>query len=184
MERQEHAVEQQQTRSRIFAYGSLIWRPDFPFQERTVGYIEGAARRFWQASHDHRGTPQSPGRVATLTRLTGVCCWGVTYTLMPEHTEQVYSRLDVREKGGYDRRTVMFHPREGTPYCVTVYIAEASNSLFVKDEPPEKTASVIANATGPSGSNREYLERLVMSLRKLGISDDYLEQLYTLVASH
>ncbi len=83
----------------LFGYGSLIWKADFPYLERRPAHIHGWVRRFWQGSHDHRGTPEAPGRVVTLVREPGAVCHGMAYRITPE----VLAPLDVREKNGYLR---------------------------------------------------------------------------------
>ena len=86
----------------VFGYGSLIYKVDFPYLEREMAEIHGWARRFWQGSHDHRGTPEAPGRVVTLVPEPGTVCRGVAYRI----DNTVFEHLDHREKNGYERYTV------------------------------------------------------------------------------
>ena len=90
----------------IFGYGSLLFRPDFPFDRRVVAEVAGHERRFWQGSTDHRGVPEAPGRVVTLVARAGAVCRGVAFQVREGEEERVLAYLDHRERGGYTRHTI------------------------------------------------------------------------------
>ena len=52
----------------LFAYGSLIWRPECTAVERVRGRVHGYHRGLYLWSHEHRGTPEMPGLVFGLDR--------------------------------------------------------------------------------------------------------------------
>uniref|UniRef100_A0A8D8W1T5 Glutathione-specific gamma-glutamylcyclotransferase 1 n=1 Tax=Cacopsylla melanoneura TaxID=428564 RepID=A0A8D8W1T5_9HEMI len=60
----------------VFGYGSLCWHPGFEFEKSTTGYVKGYSRKFWQGNDQHRGTSDSPGRVATLVQQPENIVWG------------------------------------------------------------------------------------------------------------
>lgn len=158
----------------VFGYGSLIYKVDFPYLRREVASITGWQRRFWQGSHDHRGTPQQPGRVVTLIPAPGVICKGVAYQV--EH--RVFDHLDHREKNGYQRVTTAIRlTRAGESVDGVFYIAAPCNPAFLGDAPLDAIASHIAACHGPSGSNRDYLLQLAAALRELGDSDEHVMDL-------
>ena len=166
----------------LFGYGSLIWRPDFQYVHREPAVLPGWERRFWQQSTDHRGTPESPGRVVTLIEATAAKCAGVLYTISPEEGDRILTALDHREKGGYKRLLTTVFLRNGTPISNTLlYHGTTDNPEFIGPEAPEKTAAIIAKSHGPSGANVDYLRKLAAALDELNESDPHVNELLALM---
>ncbi|MBW2267972.1 MAG: gamma-glutamylcyclotransferase [Deltaproteobacteria bacterium] len=161
----------------IFGYGSLVWRPAFAHVEKRPGWVEGFARRFWQASTDHRGVPDAPGRVVTLVPEMGACCWGMAYRVAAAQQGEVLATLDHRESGGFVRREVEVRLPAGEALPALVYVAEPGNPNYLGPAPSEVIAAQIRRSTGPSGPNDEYLLRLSEALREIGGEDPHVEDL-------
>jgi cation transport regulator ChaC len=162
----------------VFGYGSLIYKVDFPFLQREIASIKGWQRRFWQGSHDHRGTPDAPGRVVTLLPAPGVICKGIAYLV--EH--HVFEHLDYREKNGYQRVPIdITFKNNGEHVEGVLYVADEDNHAFLGPAPMEELASHIARSHGPSGSNRDYVLQLAEALKELGDEDPHVQQLETLL---
>jgi cation transport regulator ChaC len=154
----------------LFGYGSLIFKADFPYLERRPASITGWTRRFWQGSHDHRGTETAPGRVVTLVPDAGATCHGMAYLVTPEE----FAHLDYREKNGYLRLATDIRFEDGSRTEGLVYIATHENAAYLGPAPERDIALQIATARGPSGPNSEYLLELAKALRALGKPDPHV----------
>jgi cation transport protein ChaC len=161
----------------LFAYGSVIFRPSFPFAEKRVATLEGWARRFHQGSEDHRGVPGAPGRVVTLVETPGARCVGIAYRIADDDAPTVWAELDVREKGGYAPRTFVLV--EGMR--ATTYVAAPGNPHWLGDAPLDEIAEQIARSEGPSGKNSDYLLELAKALRTICTADEHVFALVELV---
>jgi cation transport regulator ChaC len=154
----------------LFGYGSLIWKADFDFLERRTARLHGWSRRFWQGSHDHRGTPESPGRVLTLVPDPAAACIGIAYLITPV----VFDALDRREKNGYLRHLAPLVFDDGSSVDGLVYLADEHNAAWLGPASNAAIAAQVAHARGPSGANRDYVLQLAEALRALGADDPHV----------
>ena len=160
----------------VFAYGSLIYRPSFPYLVRRRAFLPGWVRRFWQGSPDHRGIPEAPGRVVTLVPAAGATCGGCAYRIDPAAAEEVLAILDAREVAGFERirREVLDGP-SGTPFAeAEVFVAGADNPHFLGPLDEREIAAWVRASRGPSGPNADYVLQLHDALAELGIEDAHV----------
>lgn len=157
----------------LFGYGSLLYKVDFPYLECQPASIRGWARRFWQGSHDHRGTPEAPGRVVTLIEEPSAVCHGLAYRVTPD----TFAHLDVREKNGYLRFFTPLRFHNGQQVEGLVYVASEANAAFLGPASLTDMARHIAFSHGPSGANADYLLQLDDALAELGAPDAHVAEL-------
>lgn len=160
----------------IFAYGSLIFRPDFAFLERRRAFVTGWGRRFWQGSPDHRGVPEAPGRVATLLPIAEDVCGGCAYRVDPDAAAEILAALDLREQAGFERRRLPLRDApERAPFAEGItWVAGADNAHFLGPLPEREIAAYVRARRGPSGENADYVLRLAAALRELDIDDAHV----------
>ena len=158
----------------VFGYGSLIWRPDMEFVTSHRAIARNWARRFWQGSHDHRGTPKAPGRVLTLVSIPDAVCEGRVFGIANQHLEQTLEELDYREKNGYRRQNLVVHSEQLGDIEALTYIAPEHNVAWLGNASDEAIAEQINRAHGPSGSNKDYVLELHKALENDGIHDKHV----------
>jgi cation transport regulator ChaC len=115
--------------------------------------------------------------VATLARAPGERCGGVAYRLPDADATATLAALDVREQGGYERVALPV-ALVGTPQrevIAVTWIASHDNPFHLGATPFPEMAREIRAASGPSGSNLEYVLALHDALAALGFSDPHVE---------
>lgn len=164
----------------VFAYGSLMWQPGFPYVEARRARLDGFHRAFCIYSLHYRGTQRRPGLVLGLAR--GGTCEGMAFRVADDDATAVRAYLHARELiyGVYrEARLPADMTCEGEPQRVDVltYIAETGHPSFAGRVPMRQRSAIIRAARGKAGSNLAYFVATLRKLRELGIRQADLERL-------
>jgi cation transport protein ChaC len=166
----------------VFGYGSLMWRPGFPFVERAAAVLHGRRRAFCIYSVHHRGTPRRPGLVLGLA--PGGSVKGVAYRVADAAWPQTYAYLREREQPTetYIEARVAVRLADHRRIEATTFLSDVAHPQWAGVLDAERQAQLIAGAEGLSGRNIDYLSDLVDHLRAEGIRDRAMERLMERVA--
>uniref|UniRef100_B0T2U9 glutathione-specific gamma-glutamylcyclotransferase n=1 Tax=Caulobacter sp. (strain K31) TaxID=366602 RepID=B0T2U9_CAUSK len=170
----------------VFGYGSLMWRPGFPFIERRTAVLHGRRRAFCIYSVHHRGTYERPGLVLGLA--PGGAVRGVAYRVAGVAWSEVYAYLREREQptetyfeAWSDLKIDGAQGEGGGKVKSLVFLSDMKHGQWAGALTLDQQAELIAGATGLSGRNIDYLRDLVLHLREDGVRDQAMETLLTMV---
>jgi cation transport protein ChaC len=161
----------------VFGYGSLIWRPGFPYLERCPARLTGAHRSLCVYSWVHRGTREKPGLVLGLDR--GGACRGVAFRVAPEDWDGVVAYLREREQvtAVYLERMREVRFADGSAGEALTFLVDRAHDQYAGKLDEETQFRIVADAHGQSGDNRAYVINTAAHLAELGVADAVLERL-------
>jgi len=161
---------------RVFAYGSLMWHPDFPYIDLAPATLHGYHRAFCIRSTHYRGTRQKPGLVLGLDR--GGMCHGRMFRVAAQHAATVADVLHAREMvtGVYVPRFLKLRLAGGAITTALGYVADRKHPQYAGKLAVAEVAQRIRTASGRNGSNIDYLKNTVRHLEDMGIHECSLHQ--------
>lgn len=167
----------------VFGYGSLMWNPGFPFEERVLATLPGFARTFCMRSIHHRGTDEVPGLVLALDPTPEAACHGLAFRVAPDHADPTIAYLREREliSSAYLEERHPVTLAHGETVEAVTYVVDTAHVQYCGGLPLETQARIIARAVGGRGPNNEYLYNTAAHLAELGIEDPDLEWLVSRV---
>ncbi len=167
----------------VFAYGSLMWNPAFPYRERRAARLHGYHRKFCFWVLLGRGAPDRPGLMLALE--PGGVCDGVAFRVRRDEADAALRPVWMREmlSGAYRPRWVTLRTSEGKVKAVT-FVMNRDHPMYVGDLSLDATARHIAFAEGSMGPCHDYLVSTVAHLDELGIGDGPMHDLLNRAEEH
>ena len=154
----------------LFAYASLIWRPECEHTEAQPALIHGWHRSLCMKSTVNRGTPELPGLVFALD--SGGSCKGLALRLGGNDAYAEFQRLWDREmmNAVYTPRWVNCDTPAGTVSALAFTLRKDHNSYLGKLS-DERYIDTFKRASGRFGTTWDYVRQTHDALHKIGIAD-------------
>ena len=167
----------------VFAYASLIWRPEFEAAEERDALVHGWHRALRMRSRVNRGTPERPGLVFAL--LAGGACRGLVYRVPRGRVREELPRLWQREmpNGVYDPRFVPARTSQGPVSALAFTLSRRSDACLPRMD-DATVLDILRHSRGRYGTTLEYLLETAQALADRGIQDGEIDRLARLARAH
>lgn len=161
----------------LFAYGSLIWNPLLNVRESQPAKLQGWHRSFCLRTTAGRGTTNAPGRMLSLE--PGGETHGLALRLAETNLEEELHLVWIREMltGAYRPTWARLSLANGREISAIVFVADPSHPHYENDASVNSVAPLVATASGPLGTNADYVLRLEKALVEHQMADSYVDEL-------
>lgn len=165
----------------VFGYGSLMWRPGFPFAEMAPALLRGWHRDLCVKSIRYRGTPEAPGLVMGLER--GGSCRGRAYRVAAGSRLAALDYLDGRELAtrAYRTRFLSLELADGRRVRAYGYVTDPQHAQYAGALSRDQRIALVLQGCGAEGPCRDYLANTVAHLDALGIRDGLMHAMLAAV---
>lgn len=163
----------------VFAYASLVWRPEFEAAEQRIAKVHGYHRCLNMYSRVNRGTPERPGLVFAL--MPGGSCTGLVLRLPHHQVEATMPTLWAREMPNpvYDPQWLRAETAQG-PVPALAFTLSRRSPNHTGPLSDEQYRDIFEHARGRYGSTLDYARQTLHGLRAHGIEDRSLARLLQL----
>lgn len=165
----------------VFGYGSLMWKPGFPYVAVQTARIYGYHRALCVWSWVYRGTRSKPGLVLGLDR--GGSCIGRAFRVREADKLSTADYLYEREMVTRVYVPILLPVRldNGRRLTALTFIADRAHAQYAGKLTAEEAATTVLSARGKGGANTDYVANTVQHLDELGITDRLLHRVDAIV---
>ena len=163
----------------VFAYASLVWRPEFDAVEQRPALVRGYNRCLKMWSRVNRGTYECPGLVFAL--MPGGSCAGLALRVPHEQVEALMPVLWAREMPNpvYDPKWLHCETPQGPVRALAFTLSRHSPS-YTGTLSDERYRDIFSRSCGRYGTTLDYARQTFEGLLHHGIHDRALQNLLLL----
>lgn len=160
----------------VFAYASLVWRPEFEAAEQRLARVHGHHRSLQMWSRVNRGTPERPGLVFAL--VSGGSCTGLALRVPHHQVEAMMPALWAREMPNpvYDPKWLPCQTAQG-PLQALAFTLSRRSPNYTGALDTNHYRDIFQHAVGRYGSTLDYARQTLEGLQRHGIRDHALHAL-------
>ncbi|WP_300649120.1 gamma-glutamylcyclotransferase [Hydrogenophaga sp.] len=164
----------------VFAYASLVWRPEFTAAEQRLARVHGHHRCLEMWSRINRGTYECPGLVFAL--MPGGSCTGLALRVPHDEVEALMPLLWAREMPNpvYDPKWLTCQTEQGPVHALAFTLSRRSPS-HTGTLSEERYRDIFNRSCGRYGTTLDYARQTFHGLLHHGIHDRALGKLLQLV---